>query len=152
MGGAPSTPLPRPAVPEGKIRICITGFSLSPNSGKAAEVTRAIVAEYPEKYESWFYFDMQFRGDGTGQNGFLGDVKKELSSEQQEKFAKHKTSPFCWLEHPDGTKDAKGGCDFFSEWALAEFSGNEKIKAVAAPPPSISQTTFSKEPGTAKTN
>ena len=34
------------------------------------------------------------------------------------------SSPFCWLEMPDGSKDAKGGRDRFCERAIATFAAD----------------------------
>ena len=48
-----------PQVPDGKIRVCVAGFAISHNVGRAASVARAVVAHAPDKYESWFYFDDQ---------------------------------------------------------------------------------------------
>ena len=44
-------------MPAGKVRVCVAGFAVSHNVGRAAAVARAIVASYPDQFESWFYFD-----------------------------------------------------------------------------------------------
>jgi hypothetical protein len=60
MGASASRakPVPeRPPVPAGKVRVCVAGFAVSHNVGRAASVARAIAANSPEQFESWFYFD-----------------------------------------------------------------------------------------------
>ena len=80
-------------MPAGKTRICVAGFATSHHTNRAGKLARAIAAAKPDEYETWFYFDSSgYRPD------FLDLVKKELSEEQQKKFAAHKSSPFCWLE------------------------------------------------------
>lgn len=62
MGASTSRakPVPeRPPVPAGKVRVCVAGFAVSHNVGRAASVARAIVANSPDQFESWFYFDDQ---------------------------------------------------------------------------------------------
>lgn len=115
MGSTTSIPLPRGAVPEGMTRISVSGWSISNHTGRAAEIARKIAEVHPQKYETWFYFSlMGFRWD------FLNGVKAELSAEEQEKFAYHKSSPYCWSETPDGKRHAIGGrdklCDGFEDF------------------------------------
>ena len=60
MGASASKAKPVPErtpVPAGKVRVCVAGFAVSHNVGRAAAVARAIVANRPEQFESWFYFD-----------------------------------------------------------------------------------------------
>lgn len=146
MGGTASVPSARPAVPAGKVRLCVAGFGISHHTSRAKKIATLIQSTYPDKYETWFYFDSRgFRPD------FLAQIKSELNTEQQEKFAAHKTSPFCWLEFEDGTKDAKGGRDFFSEWALKEFPNDEAIMNLAGTGPSITEVLVDSKPGTVQT-
>jgi hypothetical protein len=155
MGGAASTPLTRGPVPAGKTRICVSGFSISHHTSRARALASAIAEAHPEKYESWFYFDVKGYRDKPTPGGFLKQIKSELSKEQQDAFAAHKTSPFCWLELPDGSKDAKGGRDFFAEWAAATFTdevSDKEIRRLATTKPSLTEGLFwdSKSNGTAQ--
>ena len=44
-------------MPQGKTRMCIAGWNVSPNAGLAHEVATAVAKKYPDKYESWFHWD-----------------------------------------------------------------------------------------------
>eukprot|EP00756_Hemistasia_phaeocysticola_P049250 Hpha_TRINITY_DN2369_c0_g1::TRINITY_DN2369_c0_g1_i1::g.350::m.350 len=124
---------PRPAVPVGKVRMCIAGFPLSHNVGLTREVADEIARSHPDKYSTWFYF-----GGGEAFRGFINDtVKPQLNPEQQERFRAHKSAPFCWLEMPDGTLDAKGGGDRFREWAAEEFVMEDNIVSLCKMKPSL---------------
>mmetsp|Transcript_1738 Transcript_1738/g.2517 ORF Transcript_1738/g.2517 Transcript_1738/m.2517 type:complete len:155 (-) Transcript_1738:336-800(-) len=120
MGLSASKPSPRPAVPADKIRLCISGFGLSHHTGRARKIAEIIASTYPDKYETWFYFDT------FGHKEFLPTVKAELSEEQQQKFATHQSSPFCWLEMTDGKRNAIGGRDRLCDWANENFKDQEK--------------------------
>jgi hypothetical protein len=151
MGCAASTPLSRSKVPEGKTRLCVSGFGLSHHTGKARQIVDTIVREYPEEYESYFYFDTKgFRPD------FIDAIKSELSEEQQNEFKDHNTSPFCWLETADGEKPyALGGRDNLCEWVVKNLSETEKSKKIlklcGEEPSKLKDALVSKAPGTAST-
>eukprot|EP00039_Didymoeca_costata_P026536 m.16111 g.16111 ORF g.16111 m.16111 type:complete len:151 (+) comp5585_c0_seq1:418-870(+) len=146
MGNTVQKPLTRPPVPAGKIRVCVAGFGVSHHTNRAGKIARAIAEAHPNKYETWFYFDSKgYRPD------FLKQIKSELSQDQQQKFAAHKSSPFCWLEMPDGTRDAKGGRDFLSEWAMEMFPNDESITKLAGTGPSVFEVMVDVTPGTADT-
>ena len=134
----------RSPVPAGKVRICVAGFTLSHHTGRARKLADAIVKAQPSKYESWFYFDTK-----TYQKEFLPVLKAELPPDQQELFKTHKSSPFCWLEHADGTKDAKGGRDRLCEWAIKEFPSDDTIQKLCATQPSLVEAWVDEAPGTA---
>mmetsp|Transcript_10924 Transcript_10924/g.16310 ORF Transcript_10924/g.16310 Transcript_10924/m.16310 type:complete len:171 (+) Transcript_10924:40-552(+) len=148
MGSSAVKPVPkRTAVPEGKVRLCVIGFTLSHHTGRAAKLARAIQKHEPEKYETWFYFDSKgFRDEPVN---LLKQIKSELSEEQQKKFESHKSSPFCWREYPDGKKEAMGGRDFFSEWAFKEFKDVPDIAKLAGKGPSLFEAMVDQTPGTA---
>jgi hypothetical protein len=137
MGLKASKPVPvRGPVQDGKIRVCVAGFSLSHHTGKARKVAETIVTAYPKDFESWFYFDTAgYRGDG----GFLPTLKAELSEQDQEKFKNHKSSPFCWLEMEDGSKQGLGGRDNLCEWVAAneKFADNPALKELASNGPGL---------------
>lgn len=120
MGSFASTPLPRAAVAGDKTRICISGFAISHHTGRAAKIARTIQSSHPSDYETWFYFDtFGFRPK------FLNSIKAELSPEQQKEFESHNTSPFCWLEKPDGSRFAIGGRDKLCDWVEKNFQAGE---------------------------
>eukprot|EP00798_Chlamydomonas_sp_ICE-L_P022389 gene22389-29497_t len=139
---------PRPPVTAGKIRICIAGFDLSRHTNRAGKIARVIAATLPGEFETWFFFNSKLYRDGMeGDSGVLGIIKKELTPEQTE-FAAHTTSPFVWLEMPDGKKKALGGRDKFAEWARERFAGNDAILKVIIEP-NLLESFVDCTPGTA---
>mmetsp|Transcript_8830 Transcript_8830/g.18459 ORF Transcript_8830/g.18459 Transcript_8830/m.18459 type:complete len:171 (+) Transcript_8830:93-605(+) len=156
-----SVPLPRPAVPGGVIRICVSGFGISHHTGRARAIASAIAEVYPDQYETYYYFDtLHFRP------AFLDSIKAEIvESGGSDKSADHSSSPFCWLEETktEGTESKKqmtplGGRDRLAEWAMAKFDESDtkhtKILDLCREEPAHSwkEINFdSKTPGTAKT-
>ena len=137
MGNATIKPIPpRLPVSAGKTRICVGGFTLSHRTNRAATLARTIVSQYPDEYESWFYFDSKGFRD---KDGLLTQVKALLTDEQKETFCAHKSSPLCWLETADGRIDCKGGGerqilrmgdkDISREWWNQKFSELPTITA-----------------------
>ena len=123
MGGTVTKIPPRPPVRPGRTRICLAGFSISHHTGRATNIIREITAAHPDAFESWFYFDKNFRIVQPDGSCLLSDVKAELSEEDRDRLKDHRSSPFCWLETPGG---ARGwGRDKLSEWALATFTDTE---------------------------
>ena len=64
-----------------------------------------------------------------------------------------RSSPFCWLETPDGARDAKGGRDRLCEWALATFPSTDpadKVIQLASTAPSMTELWVDESPGTAQ--
>lgn len=151
MGASIGKPLPRSPVPAGKLRICVSGFGMSHHTGRARSIADLIVKTYPDVYETWFYFDSKgYRPD------FLESVKAELPEDQQKAFKHHNSSPFCWLEKPDGAKTALGGRDRFCEWVQDNFKDKKGKDApflkLCASSPSVTEAWFdTSTPGTAKT-
>ena len=108
--GSRAPPPERPDVIEGMVRVCVIGFHISHNTSRAVKLAEAIVRHAPNQYELMIYtHNRGYRGDKEGYHrdkttgeyvveGYLKQIKSELSPEQQAKFAAHKTSPFCWLE------------------------------------------------------
>ena len=141
-----SVPVPeRPLVPEGKTRICVAGFGLSHNTGRARNLAAAIADAYPDKYETWFYFST------LGYGNFLKDFQeKELPEEFKDKscsmdtkpktFATQTSAPLVWFEiQENGSNkiEMKGGRDLFAQWAGTEFPDHDKIQpltGVESPP------------------
>lgn len=111
MGNGPSmTRPPRNPVPEGKKRICVAGFRASPFTGRARAVAALIAEQYPDQYESWFYFD-------TSDN-FYAFLKETFDPVPFPPHLKgHASSPFVWLEHGKGNVITPiGGNDYLSKW------------------------------------
>lgn len=130
-------PVPqRPAVPGGKTRICVSGFGISHNVSQAQKLAAEIAKEYPDKYETWFYFSTFDFKD------FLVSIKKEFPEDQQSKrstldskettIATHRSAPFVWFETGDKSLEAIGGRDMFCEWAGKEFADNESIQSLSS--------------------
>mmetsp|Transcript_25675 Transcript_25675/g.37817 ORF Transcript_25675/g.37817 Transcript_25675/m.37817 type:complete len:200 (-) Transcript_25675:145-744(-) len=140
----------RTPVADGVTRICVSGWPMSHHTSRAAKIARKIVSTYPEKYESWFYFDLKgFRP------GFLASIKSELSDEQQKDFESHKTSPFCWIETYNSKPFAIGGRDKLCEWAIETFKDEKKddgiLSLCKSEPSLLSEAFVDKTPGTAQT-
>lgn len=148
MGNA--VPIPsRPAVPNGVIRICVSGFGMSHHTGIAQKLATVITQKHPDQYEPWFYFStMGFRKflkeDILPR---LPDAEKAKSgtSDKGTTIAEHHSSPFIWLEE---TKDnetvytALGGRDMFCEWADKTFPDDEDVKALTAAKPGFKDLKF----------
>ena len=106
---------------------------MSHHTGRARAVATAIAESYPEKYETWFYFDTRgFRPT------FLESIKLEittgsddslLSEESKKILTDVKSSPFCWFEETttDGKKKMTpiGGRDCLCDWAVKTFDEND---------------------------
>ena len=139
-------PVPeRPPVPEGKTRICIAGFGVSPNVARARAVATEIAKAHPDKYETWFYFST------FGYLRFLKDFQaKDLPEEYKDKpcsadsnpktFATQTSAPLVFFQTPEGALEPKGGQDLFSAWAVKEFPDNAEIAAAAKIGVSLSPT------------
>mmetsp|Transcript_17678 Transcript_17678/g.38623 ORF Transcript_17678/g.38623 Transcript_17678/m.38623 type:complete len:167 (-) Transcript_17678:167-667(-) len=155
-----STPLPRPPVPKGVTRICVSGFGFSHHTGRAQKIACAIAEASPDKYETWFYFDsLGFRPD------FLDAIKTEIKESGADDLDAHSSSPFCWLEESvtEGDKTTKkytalGGRDRLAEWAMTTFDEKDMkhetiwTHSKTEPPHTWKEIRFdSSTPGTAKT-
>ena len=128
-------PVPnRPAVEGGKTRICVAGFGISHNTGRAQKLAATIARIHPDKYETWFYFSTfcykEFLKSFI-QNEIPHDQKSQLSTLDSDRtIGSHQSAPFVWFETADGIV-AVGGRDKFCEWAAKEFPENEAIQALA---------------------
>lgn len=142
-------PVPKsPSVPAGMTRICVAGFSISHNVGRAQKLAAAIADAHPDKYETWFYFS------NSGFKDFLNDFLQRRLPEDQKGYpsvlnsdktlAEHTSAPFCWLERggtavageddkvEGKTCEVKGGRDMLCEWAGKEFPEDESIQALSS--------------------
>lgn len=157
MGNAPPVP-ERPSVPEGKTRICVSGFGISHNVARAYQLATTIASTYPDKYETWFYFS------SIGFRKFLEIIKNDIPDSEKTKetttdkgttVVDHHSAPFVWLEsgvNTDGTGktfDVKGGNDMFCSWAAKEFPNDTTIQELATTKPSLKELFFNnKDQGT----
>mmetsp|Transcript_524 Transcript_524/g.587 ORF Transcript_524/g.587 Transcript_524/m.587 type:complete len:163 (+) Transcript_524:32-520(+) len=141
MGGKHPVPARNP-VPPGKIRLCEAGFVFSHHTARARKLIDTIVKLHPDKYESWYYFAW-----GGEYRAYIAELKKTLPDD---KLAEHTSSPFCWLEYPDGRLEGKGGRDRMCEWAQEAFP-NPEIQELATTEPSFLREAYfdNKTPGTA---
>lgn len=141
MGSVHPVPV-RPAVREGITRLCVSGFTLSHHTGRARKVADEVQRQYPDKYETWFYF-----GSHDEYRAFLEEVKKEIPA--NEEIQKHSTSPFCWLE-TENEKVALGGRDRLCEWAHSTFADNKSITDMATDPNFFADVKVNTSPGSAQ--
>ena len=111
MGSSTSVPVPpRKPVPNGKTRLCVAGFTVSPYTGRARTIAAQIAKLYPEEYETWFYF-----GSSTNYYDFLKLTFDPIPFPPHLKG--HGTSPFVWTER-GATNEIEpiGGLSHFKEW------------------------------------
>merc|ERR1711934_1235014 len=139
-------------VPEGKVRICCSGFKISHHTGRARQIIDTLVTKYPDKFESWFYF--------SGEHiDFVEALKPKFTEEKRAKFSSRKgwSSPFVWLEMPDGSLDALGGRDDLCEWMTSESGpnpppGDNDLNQLTSDPGLCEAFGFNKDLGTAQVN
>jgi hypothetical protein len=129
MGNAASANPQPPAstpVPNGKTRVCVAGFRISPYTGRARYLAAELAAQYPNEFETWFYFD-------SGSN-FYAYIQKKFENVPFPPHLKgHCTSPMVWLER-GATNDVEplGGCNHMVEWIKKDqrLMANDKIAAL----------------------
>lgn len=114
-------------VPEGKTRICVAGYKISPYTGRSRYMAAEIAKAFPSEYETWFYFD-----DSDKYFAFLKEKFDPVPFPAHLKG--HQSSPFVWLEK--GSKNditPLGGNDYFSKWVLGipTLAANKKIHELA---------------------
>jgi len=111
-------PPPKGTVPAGKIRICVGGYSASPNYTRGHNVACLIVLEYPDKFEHWTFAPMRdeyFK--------WLKFWKNDLP--QDSPYKKHKTAPIVWFEKDDGSVQVIGGRDMLVAWVKQNYPGSK---------------------------
>lgn len=123
----PAPPPPQTKVPDGKTRICITGYStVSPPSAKAHVIADEIAKADPQ-FETWYYWS------NTGWSSFA--QKRTADCVFPCELKGHSTSPFVYLEQA-GTDSIVpiGGCDRFAKWAKDKFPNAEAVVKAADTP------------------
>jgi len=126
MGNSDSIePEGRNPVPEGKIRICVAGYGVSPNYARARDVAHKLAKENPELYETWYYGPSRER-----YFKWLAEFLKELPDDSP--YKSHKTAPICWLEKADEPVEVKGGRDRLCEWTVETYPDSESAKLSAS--------------------
>ena len=137
--------LPLPAA--GKTRICVAGFWVSHNTGKARAVAKALQEAQPDLYETWFCF--------TGFREWYDYLAEEKRSYFQfgegHSLANHTSSPFTWLETSNGIQPLGGRdslCDWVVENAEARKIPEDIVRMAKEEPSRLSDTVFDyNEPG-----
>mmetsp|Transcript_43132 Transcript_43132/g.101090 ORF Transcript_43132/g.101090 Transcript_43132/m.101090 type:complete len:132 (-) Transcript_43132:254-649(-) len=110
-------------------------MSPSHNAARAKLVLDAITKAAAGRYATWFV--VFSRGASSPYYKWVEALKKELPEEQRARFASRFgwSAPFCWLELPDGGRQALGGRDALCEWALCEFADSAAVRRVASAGP-----------------
>jgi hypothetical protein len=107
-------------VPPGKTRICVAGYTHSGPTAKAHYLADKIARKYPDKYETWYYFDQYAIWKYLQTRFATVPFPKELRG--------HSTSPFCWFERgPENVVEPVGGSDHLSAWAIKTFTDCEIV-------------------------
>eukprot|EP00388_Colpodella_angusta_P037656 GDKK01042170.1.p1 GENE.GDKK01042170.1~~GDKK01042170.1.p1 ORF type:complete len:204 (+),score=26.04 GDKK01042170.1:23-613(+) len=147
MGGVASkhNSMPQSPVPAGKIRICVASFNLSRWGGRAHHLAAHLAKTYPDKFESWYYFD------GMGQvYRYMIDTFDKVPFPTNIKG--HNTSPLVWLEVNksvangasaeeintiDGNAilEVLGGCSEFQSWVKQHTAKVDGTAVEPAPQP-----------------
>ena len=134
MGGGPSkaNPPPSNAIPSGKTRICVAGFTTSHHTGHTRAIVGIIAAKYKDEYESWFYFD--------GMNAFYEFLKRFDNVPFPPHLKGHCTSPFVWFERgADFAVEPVGGREHFCQWVLKTFPKDDELVKLASTGPSLTE-------------
>jgi hypothetical protein len=113
-----------PPVPEGKLRICVTGMTHSGPTAKAHYLADKIAKRFPDKYETWYYFDMY--------TFYKYIVPRFANAVFPAHLKGHSTSPFVWFETGKDNKEQYiGGAAELSKWAIETFPNEPEIVALA---------------------
>jgi hypothetical protein len=111
--GASVPPPPSLPVPAGKIRICVTGYTISHHTGRTRKIATHLAREHPDKFETWFYFA------GSEYHEFTKQKFEQVPFPEHLKG--HGSSPFVWLETGAGNQITPiGGRSHFCEWIQKE--------------------------------
>jgi len=118
---APDQPPPRNPVPQDKTRIYVAGYSASLHFSRARNVAHKLQTELPDQYETWFY-------GPSRDKYFLWLPTFKAEPGVGEEWQKHMTSPICWLEKSDGSKEVLGGRDMLCEWTKKTYPDSAAAK------------------------
>lgn len=148
---------PQSEVPRGKIRICVAGTTYSPYVGRAHKLAHHLATTYPDKFESWYYWDSKgayFR--------FIIDTFDKVPFPAAVKG--HSTTPLIWLEvnkadatgpsalpanELDGNAilEVVGGNDKFQVWTKQHTAKADGTPLLANPNPTA-EPNVAKAPAT----
>jgi len=122
MGNTPEPELPpRNPVPEGKTRICVSGYTISIHFKRARNVAYEIAKADPNAYETWFY--------GPPRDKYFEWLTNFKQTEAvPDEWKDHKTSPICWFERPGQPIEIIGGRDKLCEWTIKNFPDSPAAK------------------------
>ena len=142
-----------------KTRICVEGFKVSHNTGKAQQVAALIQKTYPDQYDTWFLFQWKAHYE------FHEHFNKEwFKFAEDHRLFSHKSSPLTWLEYGhqvDGSSEIRdgvwgvplGGRDDLCEWAHRTFPDDSPehsaIRALATEP-AMSDSWVDETPGSSQ--
>jgi hypothetical protein len=137
MGSSSSAPKPPPSlpVPQNKTRICIAGVTVSHHTGRARKIATYLAKTYPDKFETWFYFD--------GSDQYYAFLANKFESVPFPDHLKgHVGSPFVWLESSPNDVTPIGGRDHFCEYLQKNYaslvdSGTNEFKGWVTTGPSL---------------
>jgi len=113
---------PRGPVPAGTLRICVAGYSASPNYTRARNCGILLCEEFPDKYVFWTF--------APSRDEFFEylNLTWKATVDSDGSWAKHKTAPICWFESDDGSVKIIGGRDRLVEWITTVHSGSRADK------------------------
>jgi len=110
------------AIPEGKIRICVSGYSFSLNYTRAYNVAFLLAKDFPDKYSTIWTFGP------SRANFFEWLTTFKLSLPNDSPFQNFKTSPFIWFERNGKPIEIIGGRDKLCEYAKKMHPGSKAAK------------------------
>lgn len=125
---------------DGLQRLCMVGMQPSHNTGRAKLVFDEITEVGRDVVETWVAI---FPRAANSYYDFVEALKAELPEEQRQEYSgRHGwSSPFVWLELPDGSRRAVGGRQELCAWAVRTFPDSDKLKQWAATEPPSSEAT-----------
>ena len=143
---------PAGSVGEGKTRICVSGYNLSPPTAHSHFLADKIARKHGDKYETWYFWSI------FAYHKFLFEKFDKVSFGDlgAHKLVGHETSPFVWFETQNKESGSPqvskilGGNDRFCEWVQQTFPDDEELVSFAKQAPSVgSMIHYKKAPATA---
>lgn len=84
-----------------KTRICVEGFKVSHNTGRAQMIAALIQRTFPDQYDTWFLWQW-----GDGHYAYHALLNHEWGLQEGHRLFTHKSSPICWLEFDHAVEGA----------------------------------------------